>query len=232
MNCPAFIIVGLFASNILFSQIIKSLEVDFIRSYHEGERHDKTSGHIYYQADNKFLIHVTEPIHQWMIAQTGKLIIYYPDDKKVFHFPTDTPFNFPFFQAFLGVVAEDYGLTNLGFALKEHKVIADTLFTTWSPPEGIRKDIGNYLMTTYRKKIIRAELQNPDESIQAQTFYSKHIEFSNINFPLEIITLRYENTAVNAESILYSNPIFNKSIPDSIATFSYPDDVDIEEIIW
>src|SRR4030042_6222541 len=215
MKYPALIFVGLLLSNISFPQIIKSLEVDVIRSYHEGEQCDKTRGHIDYQSNEKFLIHVIEPIHQWMIAQPGKLVIYYPDDKKIFHFPTESPFNFPFFQAFLGVVKEDYGLTNLGFTLKEHKVTAETLLTIWIPPEAIRRNVGNYLLMTCRKKIIVTELQNPDASTQARTTYAQHIEFSNIYFPLEIATIRYENTLVSAASILYSNPVFNKPRTDS-----------------
>ena len=232
MHYPTLIVVGSLFFTMSYSQIIKDLEVDFARSYHEGDRCDRTSGHIYYQADDIFLIHVVEPIHQWMIARPGKLIIYYPEDKKVFHFPTESPFNFPFFQAFLGVIKEDYGLTNLGFTLKAHEIKADTLLTTWSPPEAIRKRIGDYLMTTWQKKLISAEFHDPDGSTQAETYYSQHIEYSNIYFPLQIITLRYENNLTNAESIQYSNPVFNKLIPDSIVDFRFPDDVNIEEITW
>lgn len=232
MKYPALLLVGICAFNSGFSQIIKTLEVDFIRSYREGNRYDKTSGHIYYQSDGIFSINVLDPVHQWMIAQPGRLIIYYPDENKIFHFPTDSPFNFPFFQAFLGVVKEDYGLTDLGFKLTEHKAHEETLLTIWSPPDALRRRIGNYLLITCRKKILAAELLNPDSTVQARSDYGQHIEYSNIFFPLEIITTRNEKDSVSAESISYSHPVFNEPLPDSVVNFAFPDDIEIEEITW
>jgi outer membrane lipoprotein-sorting protein len=215
------------------TDIIQSLQIDFTRDFSEKESFESAVGTLYYSFPTHITIHVKEPVEQWMILKKYRMDIYYPLDRKVFLFKTENPISLPFFHAFIGVVKKDYGLIDLGYSLAYHrKREPDTLVTVWVPPKKASKVLGDFTLLYVSGKITYAEFKNPKGKILSKTFYGNHCEFEGINFPLSIETVRYTGADSTVEHITYSNPHFNTEIPDTILSFTIPDEVITKEFDW
>lgn len=219
-------------NNFIYSQILKSIQIDFEKYFEDKNVKELIRGTVYYQASENLVISVREPVNQWMISEENKLIIYYPEKKQAFQFTTQTPASFPFFQAFLGAIKEDYGLTDMGYSLAEHEINGDTLITGWNPPKNASNELGDFTLTYVSNKITYAELRKADGSIISKSFYKNHFKYGVNYFPLEISTIRYADADSSFEKITYSNPQFNINLPEIVVNFELPPDTEIEEIRW
>lgn len=226
------LILLLLLNGILLSQVFQTLEVEFERCFREKNTDEILKGTIYYQTSGKVIIVVTDPVNQWMIFEGKQLTIYYPDDKRAFQIITQNLVSLPFFQAFVGVIDEDYGLTELGYTLYNHIIKGDSLFTYWSPPKKVSKVLGDFTLVYVSDKIVYAEFKKKDGEIMSKSLYSNHIRHGANHFPLEISTTRYIGADSTFEKVLYSKPQFNTSLPLKVTNFKIPKDVQIKEIKW
>jgi len=212
-----------------FCQTIKTISVEFTREYRETNSKEIIKGKIYYKAPFKTVIKITAPINQWMILEDKEMIIYYPDDKKAFHIISSVnPFSMPFFRAFIGVVKEDYGLTELGYTLANYETNDNSLISHWNPPKKLSKFLGEFILEFKDNKIIRVELKNPKGKTLSKSLYKNHILYDAIYFPLEISTVLYLELGSTFEKVIYKNPQFNSLLPKEIVDFKIPGDIEVK----
>ena len=236
MKNSAFMFIVLltlfYFNNIVYSQSIQSLQIEFERYIKEENREEIIKGVIYYQTSGNTIISVKEPINQWLILKKNGMDIYYPTSKKVIRYITKKPITLPFFQSFLGVMQKDYGLMGIGYKLSHFSNRGDTLFSYWKPRKILSKEMGNLTIIDISNKINYSEIKNPDESLISKSYYSKHIDYDNYFFPLEIYTTRYMNADSTFEKITYKNPQFNSDLPKFIKDFKIPPYVRELEFNW
>jgi len=129
--------------------------------------------------------------------------VYYPNEKKAFRFTSKTPFQLSFFNAFIGVSKKDYGLLDMGYSLYSRITQGDTVVTKWSPPRSTSKQLGTFILIYAKGKLSSAELLSPKGASITKTFFSNHIKYNKIYYPLEISTVRYFETDTTYEEISY-----------------------------
>jgi len=230
---PIWIVIITIGAEYSFCQTIKTISVEFTREYSEDNKKEIIKGKIHYQAPSKTVIHITDPINQWMILEDKEMIIYYPDDKKAFHIiSTWNPFSMPFFQAFVGVVKEDYGLTELGYTLANYETNDNSLISHWNPPKNLAKLLGEIILEFKDNKIIRVELRNPNGKTISKSLYKNHTLYGATYFPLEISTIKYMKSGAAFEEIVYRNPQFNSPLPKEVLDFKIPAHIKVKEIKW
>ena len=219
-------------AQLLFPQTLKTLAIEFRHEYSEGGSIEAVKGTVYYLAPTKVILKVTSPINQWMVLKGKEMTIYYPDENMGFYIVSQSPISLPFFEAFIGAIKEDYGLTDIGYTLSNHEIRGDTLFTYWSPPKKLSKVLRKLTLVHISNKLTYTELKGTDGTIISKSFYSDHIRYGAIYFPLKITTIRYIKTDSIIEKVVYSNPQFNISLPQEITNFKIPLDAEVKEIKW
>jgi len=228
-----FIILVSGLSKYSICERIDNISIEFQREHIEKGRREIVKGKIYYQFPSKTVIKVIEPINQQMIVKEKEMIIYYPENQKAFRITSSLyPFSMPFFQAFIGVVKEDYGLTEMGYTLKNYERKGDTLISYWSPPKNLSKLLGEITLEYKENKLTRLEIRAPKGNLISQTLFKNHIIYGSIWFPLEISISRYLNSGPSFEKVVYSNPQFNAPLPPEIVNFKIPANVKVKEVEW
>jgi outer membrane lipoprotein-sorting protein len=190
------------------------------------------SGTIYYQQPDAMCMLISEPVNQWIFSGKDTMVLFYPDDSLAFKFHTIYPVTFPFFQAFLGIVQEDYGLTAIGYTLAEHEVTYSILTTIWAPPKNAPPDIGRFCITYTNERLTGASYLSADSSVISRTQYRDHFAYGAYFFPMEIEKIQFAEQDTIRELITYTNPQFNCELPDSLMNFRLPGYVTIEQIQW
>lgn len=231
LNLVNFLLVILVSVG--FSQKIEIIDVQFTRTITENANKDIVKGNIYFQSqDNKVILKITEPLIQWMVIEGNAMLIYYPVEQKAFRFTSKNPLSLPFFEAFLGVMQDDFGLSTAGFKLARNEIKGDTLLTFWEPPKETTKVLGNTIIGLIKDKLVFVEIQNSRGKKIAKTTYSNHIQFGQSFFPLEIVTKKFHHVIPTTEKVTYTNPQFNIPLPYEILSFKIPADIEIKESQW
>ena len=220
----------LVANTSVSAQEIQTLVLGFSRTVIESATINRTGGQLAFKAPDEVYIHVQDPIEQWMVFYTNKILIYYPKDRTAFELASGYSSNVPFFEAFIGSIKEDYGLSDLGFSIADHKIKNDTLTTMWRPDERVSRLIGNFILSYYDNKIIFTEAKDTAGKTITKVYYSNHIDYKNRYFPLDVKIFSYQSNGMTIENINYKNPIFNAELPDVIKNFKVPDDVEIKKV--
>lgn len=215
--------------NNLYCQIIKTISVEFLRESEE----ETVKGKIFYQANkNKVSIKVNNPVNQWMILQGHETKIYYPDKLQAFIIFSRNPVHMPFFQAFVGVIKEDYGLTEAKFTLSNYKKDNNLLTLYWSPPKNLSNLLGEIILKYKDNKIIKVESKDAKGKTISKIIFNNHIKFANIYFPLEVNITKFQKTGTISEKIIYENPKFNIIIPKEISAFKIPPEATVKRVVW
>ena len=227
-----FFTILLLMSN-AYPQPVETVIVKFTRNITKDASPEIVNGVIYFQASiNKVTLKVTDPVNQWMVFEGNTMLIYYPVEQKAFRFTSKNPLSLPFFEAFVGVMQDDFGLSSAGFKLARNEMKRDTLLTYWEPPGGTKKLLGNTIIGLIKDKLVFVEIQNSKGKKIAKTTYSNHIQFGLSFFPLEIITKKYHNIVPTIEKINYADPQFNTPLPHEVLNLKIPDDIEIKESQW
>ncbi len=227
-----FLLFMLMLSGVAYSYSLKSLQVDFSRSVRTTTGDNTSFGTIYYSESGLFKLKITEPLNQWLFFNGDNYEIYYPDDKKAFRFFSKLPTGLPFFETFIGVIKEDYGLSDIGYTIEKHEVRADTLFMYWKPPDYLKENFGRYLICYLENKIILASSKNAEHEVTVRSYYSDHVEFNSVYFPMTIKTVKYTRSDSTVETVNYSGEIFNQDLPENILDMKIPSDIAVKEIEW
>ncbi|MBN1694248.1 hypothetical protein JW879_02460 [candidate division WOR-3 bacterium] len=167
-----------------------------------------------------------------MSFDSNSVIIYYPEDSVAFKFISTYPFSFSFFETFLNVMKEDFGVCDQGYALKKHQTKKDTLTTYWEPPYILSKTIGELKIVYVANRIISSELKKETGELLLRASYREHIDYGEFSFPREINAMLFADKDTIIEKITYNNLVFNDSFPEEVAKFKIPQGIEIEEIEW
>jgi len=215
-----------------YGQTVKTISVEFIKTVREGNSKEVVKGSIYYQAPDKIILLIREPIKQWMLLEGKLTTLYYPDERRAIQITGWSSTSLPFFQAFLGGMKEDYGLSELGYKLEGNEIKGDTLVTHWNPPEKLKGRLGEITLAVAANEIIYVESRDPGGQITAKVQYSNHIQYGAVYFPLQIVTTRYSRGDTTSERVVYGEPLFDKPLPPEIRNFKIPSGVKIEGTKW
>jgi outer membrane lipoprotein-sorting protein len=214
-------------------QLIDTISTEFNREYNEGNKNEITKGKIYYHAKpEKLLIKVDHPICQWMILKGNETIIYYPSELQAFRIISQNPVSMPFFQAFIQVVKEDYGLSDFGYSFANFKREGNILISYWEPPKILSKLLGKFALKYEDNKLIYTEIKDAKGEILSKTYFKNHIIFGATYFPLEVSIVKNTRLSSTLETVIYKNPQFNSPIPQEIIAFKIPLDVKVKEVKW
>jgi hypothetical protein len=217
---------------LLQAQIVETLQIDFEKTTTKRGNEEYMRGTVFYQQPDVMCILINDPVNQWIFSGKDTMVLFYPDDSLAFKFYTIYPVTFPFFQAFLGIVQEDYGLTAIGYTLAEHEVNDSILTTIWAPPRNAPGDIGTFCITYTNRMITSAVYLAADSSIISRTMYRNHFAHGAYFFPMEIEKMQFAEQDTVHELIKYAHPQFNCVLPDTLMNFRLPDYVTTEHIQW
>jgi outer membrane lipoprotein-sorting protein len=215
-----------------YAFVINSATVEFRRSLKQKNNEETIEGFLYYQFPNKNLAYIQKPIKQWMSFDSNTVVIYYPEDSIAFNFISAYPVSVSFFETFLNVMKEDFGVCDQGYALKSHQTKKDTLTTYWNPPYTLSKTIGGLKLVYVKNRIIYSELKKKSGELLLKASFKNHLKHGEYYFPREINATFFEDKDTILENITYTKLIFNDSLPEEIVEFKIPQWVEIEEIKW
>ena len=167
-----------------------------------------------------------------MSFDSNTVVIYYPEDSIAFKFVSPYPVSFSFFETFLNVMKEDFGLCDRGYSLLKNEVKKDTLVTYWDPPRGLSETIGNLKLVYVDNKIISSELKKETGESLLKASYGDHLNYGEYYFPQKISTTLFVDKDTFFEEISYKKFVFNDSLPKKVMNFKIPEGVETEEIKW
>lgn len=215
-----------------YAIVIDNATTEFKRNLKQGINEETIEGIVYYQFPEKVIASIQKPVKQLISFDSNDVIIYYPDDSIAFKFISSYPVSFSFFETFINIIKEDFGVCDRGYTLKKHQRKKDTLITYWNPPPILLKTASELKLVYVKNKIINSELKNKDGETFLEAQYKDHLNYGEYYFPREINTkLKTEQYSI-LEKITYKNIIFNDTLPEEIVNFKIPEGVEIEEIKW
>jgi hypothetical protein len=215
-----------------YALIINNATVEFTRNLKQKNNVETIEGILYYKFPNKVLAYIQKPIKQWMSFDSNAVFIYYPEDSIALKFISPYPVSFSFFETFLNVMKEDFGVCDRGYALKNYQTRKDTLITYWDPPYILSKTSGGLKLVYVDNRIISSELKKQSGTLLLKSSYKNHLNYGEYCFPQEIITELFTDNDTVLETIIYNNPVFNDSLSEEIVKFKIPEKIEIEEIEW
>ena len=217
-------------------QSVETLIVDFSRKSVSSAGEQLISGTIYFQAPEDVIIIVDSPVVQWNIFEGTNLLIYYPLERRAFRFISRNRLMIPFAHSFIGLVREDFGLSDAGFFLRENRKRGDILITVWRPPRDLRAYIGEARigMQRYQEKVhpLFLELLDPEGNLLTRTTYLEYRDDLEPSFPGRILILQNGEEGEVRDEIRYSDHRINQVLPAEVAGFHLPSDVPVEELQW
>lgn len=216
----------------LRGQEIQSLIVEFNRTTHRGSKEEIVKGTIYYQTPDLILVQVNDPLNQWMKFEGETLVIYYPDEQKGFRILSQYPFTLPFFQTFVGMVKEGFGLADIGYTLNRNETRGETLVTVWAPPEKTKNVLGNIIVGMVEDRIAFTEMLNAKGKKIARATYADCFSYNGHFFPLTVSSTQWLAKETTSEEISYREPQFDVELPEEVTGFQIPDSVAVKEVKW
>jgi outer membrane lipoprotein-sorting protein len=222
----------LISYNTVYALTVNNSRVEFTRNFRQKSTEETIEGMLYYQFPERVLVSIKKPIIQWMSFGNNEFVIYYPEDSIAFKIVSPYPVSFSFFETFLNVTKEDFGVCSRGYSLVNHEIKKDTLITYWKPPKGLSKEIGDLKLVFVADRIISSELKKITGEPLLKTSYAEHFKYGEYYFPLEISSTLFTDKDTIFEKISYKNPVFNDSLPQEVAKFKIPEGIKVEEIKW
>lgn len=216
-----------------FSELlINNLEVNIRRIVVNKQSADTVKGVIFYQPPEDILIHITEPVNQYLKFKHKTLLIYYPNEKKAFRIEARIPFLLPFFQAFVEITNKDLGLTEMGYTLSQSEKRGDTLISRWAPPAKVKKTVGPIIIGMVNDQVGFVEMQNSKGKTIGKISYADYLKIGNVMLPMKVSAIRYLGKDTTYETVYYSNPQLNVQLPDEVINFRIPEGTEIKEVSW
>ena len=230
------VLIALAVAQPLICQSVETLIVDFSRKTVSSSGEELIHGTIYFKAPEDVIITVDSPVVQWSIFEGANLLIYYPTERRAFRFISRNRLMIPFAQSFIGLVREDFGLSDAGFLLQEHRKRGDVLITVWRPPRAVRAYIGEARigMQRYDEKVhpLFLELLDPEGNLLTRTTYLEYREDLEPSFPGRILILQNGEDGEVRDEIRYSGHRINQILPSEVTGFQLPSDVSVKEVKW
>ncbi|MEW5816259.1 MAG: outer membrane lipoprotein carrier protein LolA [Spirochaetota bacterium] len=213
-------------------QAVETFQVNFTRTVKENKGEYITRGTLYYKAPDKVFIHVTTPVGQWSVFDARETTIYYPDSRKAFIFKNSGGNVIPFTQSFLGLVKDDFGLSDAGFKILGQDWRGGNLFTFWKPPNGFEKSFGRVTLGVEENKPFFLEAVDTRNNLIFRIVYSGFKAVGGGVFPSRVHLIQREQGKEISEEIDYGDFKAGENLPAAVEHFSLPPDVILKEMTW
>ena len=214
---------------------LKFLSMDFTRELTENNNTERTIGFLHYNFKTaRVVVEVTEPIKQIMIVKDNVLEIYYPAELQAFRFISPGRVPLPFVESIIQSTQTEFGLSTIGYSLDEHVIVADMLYTYWTPPKKVKDKIGAVILGMRDNRLFSTDVKNPQGDIIANSQYQNHRKVGMHFIPMTVNSKTYgaNSEVFQHERIAYSNPRANEETPNPMLNFTVPESVNVRVVKW
>lgn len=229
---------------LLFSSIVPAigqsaaLDIDTYRAEFSrkvegpGGGNRTINGILYFRSPETLLFDIWHPQNQMMIFEGQRLTIYYPDEKRGFLFISRQKQVLTFSQTFLGLVKDDFGLSDAGFTIEAKTKKEGVLLTYWKPPKDMRKVFGRVVVGSKNGRPFYMEGMDSRGNLLFRVSYIDFIQKGSNLFPSKVVMERYDDDGKTVETVEYYNQEVNPDLPGEIRDFAVPADADIKKVQW
>jgi len=229
----AITLLGVLVPLVSFAEGLNPLTVGFAREYTQNGEKEIASGTVYCQPPDKIFLRVTYPVNQWMLFEDRVTTIYYPADTQAFIITSRFSSYPPFVQGFLGAAEKDYGLSDLGYTLRDYNVQGDTLLSYWVPPKALSRFLGETILKINDNKIVHIESMSARGKTLRKSVNKNHALWNGSYFPMEILTTEYYSKMDSTqERVIFSDPDFDPALPQEVLNFQIPPETKVKEVKW
>jgi len=211
-------------------ELPSDLSFDFIK-------HDITnmesSGVLNYSYPGKINIMVKTPINQEIRIEGTQMIILYPDRKKCFFSENDTPFPEPMTETIFSLLKPDYGLSEIGFVMKDVELIKDTTITHWEPEIKSESFISAIILKTFENRIYHIEILNEKNSVIQSVRVGNYTNVGfDFFFPDYIEDVKFDGDIRFIEKYFFNNFEVNQHLDKATFDLLPPQGYEVEELQW
>jgi outer membrane lipoprotein-sorting protein len=228
----ALILLGCAAIVAVEAQSLTTLSAEFVRTTRAGSTTETVKGTLFYQPPARVILRVYEPVSQWVVFETGSMLIWYPDAAKAFRFSEKLPSIYGFASTFVGVPRADFGLANAGFTLVGSESRDGTLLTRWKPPASLARSIGTATVGSRDRSPCMLEVTDAGGKFLARVSYTSYVSYGSLSIPSRIELAQMERGALVSEDVVYSGHEFNVELPVDVVGFRLPAGITVEETEW
>jgi outer membrane lipoprotein-sorting protein len=226
------VLLAVAAAHGLTAQTRVSFSANFVRTRTAGSAVEVTRGVLYAVPPDEVCLVVTEPVSQWVIFERARMTIYYPDENKAFRFTAKLKGAPAFSQVFLGIVKDDFGLSEAGFKLASSEQLGDTLRTVWKPPDSLGRTIKRAILENRSGLPSSLEMLDGKGSLVVRTSFEDYVSVGASQVPSRATIVQVAKGAQVSEEVTYSGHVVDPVLPDGLADFHLPKGVSLQEFQW
>ncbi|MCX7030298.1 MAG: hypothetical protein NTU62_09285 [Spirochaetes bacterium] len=228
----AAVLLGIVVVAAVEAQSPITLRADFTRTIRTGSTVETVRGTLFYRPPARVILRVTEPVSQWVVFETGSMLIWYPEAGRAFRFSEKTPSPYGFPSTFVGVPLPDFGLAAAGFTLEGSQMREGALFTRWKPPAGLARSIGTATIGSRDRSPYQLEVTDPGGSFLARVTYREFVSYGPLAIPSRIELVQVDRGVLVSEEVTYRGHQFDADLPAEVVGFRLPAGVTVEETEW
>lgn len=193
----------------LWAQAVGSFGADFSRSVIQDSTSEQSSGKLRIQFPADVMVFVESPIKQWLHYASDHLLIYYPQENRLFRLDKSASVAPPFVSSVISALKEDFGLSELGFTILDSQALEDTLLVRWLPPDSLRQSVGRVELRYEGSKLISSSTYDARDSLVLDNAYHLHHDHRGYQIPLWIKSWQRTPTGGKTELLEYRDPVFD-----------------------
>ncbi len=202
-----FILILLLSFNLLITaQPFYRISADFsIKSTQVDSSKQLIMGTVFYDINEKQIIYdIIFPEKEiWVIEDTLTYKIVDDTIKEILKSPNIRETTI--FHLALNGQMSDYGLKTSSFTLDKVEGYELQTITTWIPPEEYREYIGKILISKKENKLAGIIFFSGKDEIMSKQFFSKYKNCNGLQFPSEILIIKYFDGIEIYEKTTYKN---------------------------
>jgi len=217
---------------VLRAQSPRTLQADFTRFVKSPGSTEMVRGTLFFKAPDRVILVVREPVSQWVVFETGSMLLWYPGSGKAWRFSQKKPQALSFASMFVGVPKTDFGLAGAGFTLAGSESREGALVTRWKPPQSLARTVGGASVGVLDRRPCTLELTDPKGGLLARVAYTEFVSFDSQAIPSHIQMTQKGGAAMISEEVLFTGHVFNAELPSDVDRFRLPAGVVAKEAEW
>lgn len=158
----------------------------------EATSDSHASGRLYFQAPDRLLLNVEQPVQQVMLYEGGSMRMYYPQSGRTIRFEDSPLEGLVFFGAFLRATLRHGDPSVDGFELAGSRFAGDSLYMTYRPPEGVRTHVGEMRSVFAQDRLIYSLVTDREDALMARTDYNDYETHGLLMIPTRVRVRMFE----------------------------------------